>query len=500
MDATIFLRFTRMCRNVFLIMSVVGCAVMIPVNVASSVGSTSGQSKFLLMTPILVYGNAMWAHIICSYSFNLLIIYFLWTNYRAVVRLRRNYLESPDYQNSLHARTLMTTDIPPDLRSNEGLSRIIDGVKPVSSVSRCAIGRNTRDLPELIEEHDKAVKKLESYLAKYLKNPDSLPSNRPTCSPAKRDLTYSKGQKVDAIDYLTTRIRLLEGEISHSRDTVDNRNAMPYGFTSVDDIPEAHIVAFLARNKHPNGTTIKLAPKPNDIIWDNLPLSKGSRKMKRLRNNLWVALLTVVWIAPNSMMAIFLSNLSNLGLVWPAFRKELFAHPKTWAAVQGVASPAVTSLIYLILPIIFRRLSIRAGDTTKTSREKHVIHKLYAFFVFNNLLIFSLFSAIWAYVSTVIDNSKKENPWEAIRNGKLVETLFEAICTVSPFWVTWLLQRNLGAAIDLSQAWNLICTWFARTFMNPTPRQLIDWTAPPPFDYASYYNYVRHLGGIPFVG
>jgi hypothetical protein len=26
--------------------------------------------------------------------------------------------------------------------------------------------------------------------------------------------------------------------------------------------------------------------------------------------------------------------------------------------------------------------------------------------------------------------------------------------------------------------------------MSPTPRQLIEWTAPPPFDYASYYNYV----------
>src|SRR3954462_10207626 len=35
----------------------------------------------------------------------------------------------------------------------------------------------------------------------------------------------------------------------------------------------------------------------------------------------------------------------------------------------------------------------------------------------------------------------------------------------------------------------MVWVWFARTFLSPTPRQSIEWTAPPPFDYASYYNY-----------
>jgi hypothetical protein len=50
-------------------------------------------------------------------------------------------------------------------------------------------------------------------------------------------------------------------------------------------------------------------------------------------------------------------------------------------------------------------------------------------------------------------------------------------------------QRNLGAAIDLSQLSNLAWGSFSRKFLNPTPRELIKRTAPPPFDYASYYNY-----------
>ena len=494
LDATVFLRFTHMCRNLFLVMSFFGCGILIPTNViASNKDIAKGISNetnraFAVMTPQFIFGSALWSHVVCAWAFDIIIAYFLWSNYRVVTRLRRQYFESPEYQMSLHSRSLMMTDIPPSYRSDEGILRIAGEVEQSSDLPRAAIGRNVKELPELIEQHNNAVRKLESILAKYLKNPDRLPP-RPTINPSKKDHRAKHGTKVDAIDYLTGRIRELEMEIKDVRESIDKRNAMPYGFASYGRIEAAHTVAYVARKKHPQGTTIRLAPRPNDIIWDNLPLSKKSRSWKRFMNNIWVALLTVVWIAPNAMIAIFLTDLSNLGLVWPAFQSSLSRNPKTWAAVQGVASPALMSLVYLVLPIIFRRLSIRAGDTTKTSREKHVTHKLYAFFVFNNYIVFSFFSAIWAWISAVVSQSKTQSVWDALKGGQFFIDLMIALCTVSPFWLTWLLQRNLGAAADMAQIINLTWIWFARTFASPTPRQAIEWTAPPPFDYASYYNY-----------
>lgn len=50
------------------------------------------------------------------------------------------------------------------------------------------------------------------------------------------------------------------------------------------------------------------------------------------------------------------------------------------------------------------------------------------------------------------------------------------------------MQKNLGAAIDLSQAWTLVYSYIQRRFFSPTPRQLIELTAPQPFMYADYYN------------
>lgn len=350
-----------------------------------------------------------------------------------------------------------------------------------------------KELPELIEQHNKTVRELEVHLARYLKNPDQLPPKRPECNPHKDDPSYGsfpKGQKVDAIEYLSSRIKDLEVQIKEVRLTVDNRNPLPYGFASYEEITEAHSIAFAAKKKHPQGTTIVLAPRPNDIIWKNMPLSKAQRKRRRVLNNFYITLLTLAWIAPNAMISIFLISLANLGHVWKAFQDSLAAHTTWWSIVQGVASPAITSLIYLVLPIIFRRMLVRAGDRTKTARERHVAGKLYTFFVFNFLIVFSVFSTVWTFVSTVIENTNNgEDAWTAIKDADFGLALFISLCDISPFWITWLLQRNLGAAVDLAQLWTLVWSFCARKFSSPTPREMIELTAPPAFDYASYYNY-----------
>ena len=362
-----------------------------------------------------------------------------------------------------------------------------------SSYSLTAIARNVKDLPTLIEQHEEAVRELEKHLAKYLQNPDNLPAKRPECKPSKKDPSYGsypRGSKVDAIEYFTRRINDLEILIKEVRISVDNRNPLPYGFATFEAIDEAHSIAFQARNKMPKGSVIRLAPRPNDIIWKNMPLSKKQRRLRRMLNSFWVLLLTVIWIAPNAMIAIFLVQLSHLGEVWPAFQASLSAHTTWWAIVQGVASPAITSLIYLILPTIFRRLSMRAGDRTKTARERHVTSKLYTFFVFNFLIVFSMFSTAWNFASTVIDNtSNGESAWKAIKDANFGLGLFISLCNISPFWIAWLLQRNLGAAVDIAQLWPLVWSFCQRKFKSPTPREMIELTAPPAFDYASYYNY-----------
>src|SRR5579871_4850023 len=93
---------------------------------------------------------------------------------------------------------LQIYDLPRSYRSDEGIGRLIDEIAPTSSFSRCVVARNVKELPELIEQHGKAVRQLEKYLATYLEDPENLPKSRPLCSPSKDDPSYgsyAKGQR-----------------------------------------------------------------------------------------------------------------------------------------------------------------------------------------------------------------------------------------------------------------------------------------------------------------
>ena len=489
MDAIVFLRFTRMLRNMFIALGLIGLCIMIPVNVTQGAG-ISGGSGFAVMTPLFIFGGGLWAQVVVAWATNIIVAYFLWHNYRRIHQLRRTYFESPDYQRSLHARTLLVQDLPKALRNDEGILRVADQIGSTGVLPKVTVGRNVDILPDLIEEHEESVRKLESVLAKYLKNPDRLPPSRPTMKASHKHKARTVDGKVDAIDYLTERIRELEAQITEIRERIDVRAPTAYGFASWDQISQAHSAAFSARGKKLEGASVDLAPRPNDIIWKNVSLSKSARKSKKVQNAIWISVLTLIWMPLNAAIAVFLSNLANLGSVWPAFQTQLEAHSTGWAIVQGIAAPTLTSLVYLLLPIIFRRLQIRAGDFTKTEREHHVLRNLYTFFTLNNLVIFSIFSAIWQFISAVINNNQGgESTWDAFVKADFFLTLTTSLCQISPFWVSFIIQRNLGAAIDLAQLWKLFVIWFQRKFMAPTPRQNIEWTAPESFDYASYYNY-----------
>lgn len=106
LDAVIFLRFINMLRNMFIVMAVIGCAVLVPVNYTQSIRFDS-DTWLMRLTPSNVWNEAQWATVLCAWLFNIVVLGLLWWNYRKVMNLRREYFESPEYQQSLHSRTLM---------------------------------------------------------------------------------------------------------------------------------------------------------------------------------------------------------------------------------------------------------------------------------------------------------------------------------------------------------------------------------------------------------
>lgn len=115
--------------------------------------------------------------------------------------------------------------------------------------------------------------------------------------------------------------------------------------------------------------------------------------------------------------------------------------------------------------------------------------------------MFTLFSTIWSTIRTIITISDTAGvTWESLKNNTgFAIGIVTSVNNVSTFWVNYLLQRNLGSLLDIIQVVSLISQNFYRYFMSPTPRQMIEWTAPPVFDYANYYNYFLFYSTIALV-
>ena len=69
--------------------------------------------------------------------------------------------------------------------------------------------------------------------------------------------------------------------------------------------------------------------------------------------------------------------------------------------------------------------------------------KLYAFFMFNNLIVFTIFSTIWQLVFVMIkegenDGKKKKDNWKAILDYQVATKITVSVFKVAPFWM---LQR-----------------------------------------------------------
>lgn len=113
MDATVFLRVMRMCRNMFCILAIIGIGILVPIHSTKSVkfpGETTNSNSWITeITPLNVYGKWMWAQVVIAWVFDIIVCFFLWWNYRRIMQLRRKYFESEDYQSSLHSRTLMVS-------------------------------------------------------------------------------------------------------------------------------------------------------------------------------------------------------------------------------------------------------------------------------------------------------------------------------------------------------------------------------------------------------
>lgn len=202
LDAVAFLRFLRMIRWLFTAIAILACGALLPINVVYNLKNVDSDERDILsmLTIRDLSGSVLFVHVAASYVFTFLILFFVWVNWKHMIRLRLAWFRSPEYQQSFYARTLMIQRVPKKYQSDEGIRSILETVQVPYPATSVHVGRRVGRLPELIKYHNDAVKELEVVLVKYLRK-GTVGEKRPTIT--RGGFLGIGGKKFDAIDFYT---------------------------------------------------------------------------------------------------------------------------------------------------------------------------------------------------------------------------------------------------------------------------------------------------------
>ncbi|EKM53375.1 uncharacterized protein PHACADRAFT_259710 [Phanerochaete carnosa HHB-10118-sp] len=499
LDAAIFLRFLRMMRWLFTGVALLTCAALIPVNVVYNLQNVNSDDRDALsmLTIRDLDSKVLFVHVAATYIICFIVMVSIWKNWKTVLLLRKQWFRSPEYIQSFYARTLMITQVSKKYQSDEGLRAIFESTGAPYPTTSVHIGRHVGKLPELIEYHNQAVRELEAVLVRYLKD-GKIAKERPTRRLG--GFMWCGGQKVDAIDFFTAKLKRTESAVEEYRNRIDTRKAENYGFASMGAVSYAHIVANMLRRKHVKGTSITLAPNPKDIIWENL--NKTPSEIRAKKTTGWIFLGVVCFFNTIPLFVIsILANLASLTSFVHFLQDWSTASPWSFTFISGVLPPAVSALFGFFFPIVVRWLSQYQGALTQSRLDRAVIARYFSFLLISQLVVFTLIGVLFNCVKEIVLQVGQHQSFNEILQNldKLPGNIQKTYIDQASYWLTYFPLRGFLVLFDLAQILNLVLISFKKYFLGRTPREIRDWTQPADFPYAIYFSNLLFMATVGFV-
>ena len=213
--------------------------------------------------------SMLWVYTCFVYFFSGLLLYFIVTQTKKIIRIRQDYLGS---QSTVTDRTIRLSGIPENLRSEEMITEAVENLQ-IGKVESVLLCKDWKEVDDLMAKRMGVLRKLEEAWTVYLGHPKrggnkillqgSTPGPNPHDEASQRLLDgedSSRGdrdvgsvdrpmtriwygimglqcRKVDAIDYYEEKLRRLDEQIKSSRKKVFK--PMPIAFVTLDSTAAA---------------------------------------------------------------------------------------------------------------------------------------------------------------------------------------------------------------------------------------------------------------------
>ncbi|KAK6457331.1 uncharacterized protein RJT20DRAFT_93881 [Scheffersomyces xylosifermentans] len=469
-DGYFFLRFLIEFAAILFLGAIVTWVILFPIN-ASNGNHSQGLN-------ILSYANVKdkWrflAHIFVSWVFFGSVVFLIYRELVYYTTFRHVVQTTPLYDSLLSSRVLLLTELPENLLDEDNLrsyfppatsvwyardySKLQDDVKERTKLAGKYEGALNKVVTKAVKIRSKAIKKNkpvpepEDDLNKYLKDGKKRPTHR---------LKFLIGKKVDTLNYGVERIGELNVSIKKQQEEHETNKQVPaviIEFPNQLELQKAYQA--IPYNKELKGVRRYNGLSPEDIIWENLSLTRTKRWIKKFIASTILTLMIIFWCIPVAVVG----AISNINFLTDKvhFLKFINNMPPVLMGIITSLLPVVALAVLMsLVPPFIKKMGKIAGCITVQEVESYCQSWYYAFQVVNSFLVVTLTSAAAGSVTAII-----ADPTSAL------SLLASKLPKASNFYISFFCLQGLSVPSGLLlQLVTLILAQFLGKLLDGTPR------------------------------
>ncbi|KAJ2615441.1 hypothetical protein H4S08_001245 [Coemansia sp. RSA 1365] len=484
LDTVIFLRFYKMCMRLLLDVAFFSTAIIWPINIYWSKVNLDAEARHAgnndnsdgdLNIPV--------SYSVTDYLFNLT-LNTAKERAKCLVKLEHAYksvlgnpCRHPDYDpEQLRA---LAMDVSDGARARE--RALLDKwAKP-------ARHHKFRQRDMRTDEESRREEAVCESTTVYEDNREKVPANPVEQSSINRPMVWIKSgsgllqswKHLDAIDHWRERFLAADRDFRQLRDSIghgdDDHGWSTTAFVTFEDAATAHMVTQLSCYPNPGYMKARLAPEPRGVYWPNIWISNHRKWAGFTAKWVCIFLIWAFWSVPVILFSSLLTP-ASLGRIFPVI---LSSEHNILRAFLSTTVPSVFLLLFLnMLPWILKQVHFATGARTKPDIDYSVMTKMWAFLVFNVILVFGFSGTFWNLIVDTVNSP-----------GTVMQKLASSIPRVGTFFTGYILVLGVGyQPFKLLQVRPVI--WhIGRQWLCSTPRDYARLVSPVYIDWYSVYPY-----------
>ncbi|KAG0317019.1 hypothetical protein BGZ99_006549 [Dissophora globulifera] len=479
LDAVMLLRFFKMAIKLFMLCSIPGLLIIMPVNYYSARDDPSAPGNGTnvlaaldldsdaLQSTSLLY---LFTQFTFAWVFSLASVYTIWHTYEDYITIRRKYMLKR--AKSITNRSVMVVGLPTHLQNDRELATFYESLN-VGIVESAHVCRHVRTLKRMIQQREHALRNLEEVYTHYYGNPSEFPGYDP-------DKIEIDDDRVAAEDHIgMDEPEHVSESTSLIRPQAKKRPTMRLGYLGlfgkkVDKIDHYRDI-FVTLDKAVQKMRLSRIFPTTSIGFITFEEMHSALGVRSVVVNTTVFFLIFFWSGPIGVFSSFLS-LKSLEKLIPGITKIAESNPIFKSVLQGFLPTLGVTVFLAVVPKILQALCERQGIQSRSGVARSLYNKYFTFILFNVVLVFTVVGTWAQLVNKVYHNI-----------GELTLLLAASLPRVAPFFVNYLILKGIGLfPLQLLQIGEVI-DQVVHGILSKTPRDYAEARAPPELHHGVVY-------------